>query len=62
MYMKMHGPPKNVLDSWSDARKLAVGKYLEICPVRVRVLDGIYVDGLDVERNDEGTEGYEVAG
>lgn len=58
----MHGPPKEVLDGWPEARKVAVGKYLEICPVRVRVLDGVDVDSLTVERSYEGTEGYEVAG
>jgi hypothetical protein len=60
MYMEVHGPPKAVFDTWSEARKEAVRGNFEIVPIRVGVLDGVEWDQLKVERTDEGTEGYTV--
>lgn len=60
MYMQIHGPPKAVFDSWSDARREAVRGNLEILPIRVRVLNDVEWDRLKVERTDEGTHGYIV--
>lgn len=38
--MEIHGPPKEVFDGWSEARKDAFRGSYEIFPLRVRFLEG----------------------
>ena len=35
-------------------------KNMDIQPVNVRALDGVDLRGLEVQRSDEGTEGYDL--
>jgi hypothetical protein len=56
--MKLHGPPKALVETWSEARQEMVKRKLEIFPLRVALLDNAELDRLKVERKHEGTEGY----
>lgn len=56
--MKLHGPPKELVDTWSEATQRMVAEKLDIVPIRVAVLDDVNWDNLEIERNDEGAEGY----
>lgn len=59
--MRLHGPPKELVDTWSETRQKMVKEKLEIVPIRVAVLDDLDWDELTIERSDVGTEGYEIA-
>jgi len=60
LYTVPWGPPKEVFDSFSEARKEFVRPKLELRPIRISVLDDVEWDDLKIERSDEGTEGYTV--
>jgi len=60
VYMKIHGPPKAIFDSWPEARRNAVKGNFEILPLRIHLLNDVEWSRLHVERSDEGTEGYAV--
>ena len=65
MFNNVYGPPISVFDSLPPERKeqvLAVyWKNLAMRPLSVRALDNVDVGSLEVQRTDEGTEGYELA-
>jgi hypothetical protein len=54
------GPPQEVVDRLPESKKEYVRKLLEIQPVNVRTLDGVEWEEIQVKREDEGTEGYEL--
>ncbi|KAB5566242.1 glutathione-dependent formaldehyde-activating gfa [Coniochaeta sp. 2T2.1] len=58
--MNVHGPPQEVVDQLPDERREMVRRKLDVKPINVRVLDGVDLLLLEVERTDEGTEGYET--
>ncbi|KAH8602125.1 Mss4-like protein [Bisporella sp. PMI_857] len=60
VYSRLYGPPKEIFDSWSDARKAFARKNFELLPIRVRTLNDVEWDQLEIKRSDEGTEGYTV--
>jgi hypothetical protein len=60
VYTKIHGPPKALVDSWSEARQEMVRQKVEILPIRISVLNDVEWDQLKIERTDEGTEGYVI--
>ncbi|KAB5582894.1 hypothetical protein GE09DRAFT_1278227 [Coniochaeta sp. 2T2.1] len=53
-----HGPPQDVVDQLPDGRREMVRKKLDVKPVNVMVLEGVDLSLMEVERTDEGTEGY----
>ncbi|ETI25973.1 hypothetical protein G647_02750 [Cladophialophora carrionii CBS 160.54] len=59
MYMKLHGPPKELLDTWSPERQRMVQDKVDIVPVRCRGFDGIEWSEDQVERSNVGTDGYD---
>ena len=64
VFNNVRGPPVSVFDRLPPERKekvlAAYWKNLAMRPLNVRVLDGVDVGGLKVQREDEGTEGYEL--
>jgi hypothetical protein len=61
----MHGPPdfESLLARMPDAERrerarAAYRRNMALLPVNVRVLDGVDIKALKVERRDEGTKGY----
>ncbi|KUJ18306.1 uncharacterized protein LY89DRAFT_717883 [Mollisia scopiformis] len=60
LFMRLHGPPKELVDTWSEDKQNMVKEKLEIIPIRLAVLDDVNWDELKIERSDEGTEGYVV--
>ena len=51
MYMKLYGPPKEVVDAWPEARKEMVKSKLELFPIRVGVLEGVEWEGVEGEED-----------
>ncbi|KAF8856524.1 hypothetical protein BDZ45DRAFT_715374 [Acephala macrosclerotiorum] len=39
LFMRLHGPPKEVVDTWPEARQKMVKEKIEVIPIRVAVLD-----------------------
>lgn len=60
MYMKIHGPPKTVVDKLAAEKQRMVREKLEIVPTRLSVLDGVEWSDCHIERSDEGTAGYAI--
>ena len=65
VFNNVYGPPISVFDRLPLERKeqvLAVyWKNLAMRPLNVRALDYVDIGSLEVQRTDEGTEGYELA-
>ncbi|PVH87837.1 glutathione-dependent formaldehyde-activating enzyme [Cadophora sp. DSE1049] len=59
VYMNVYGPPRSVIDRLPEERKEIIRKNLDLKPVNVRVLEGVELERLNIERSDEGTDGYE---
>lgn len=57
--MNVYGPPQSVIDRLPEEKKEVVKKNLDVKPVNIRVLEGVDVKYLKIERLDEGTDGYE---
>jgi len=60
VFGKVYGPPKHVVDSWSEARKAVYRKNMDIFPVNIRALEHVEWADLTINRSDEGTEGYSL--
>lgn len=60
--MTLFGPPKEVVERLPEAKREFVRKQLDVRPVNVRCLEGVKekMKGLEVIRDDEGTEGYSL--
>ena len=58
----MYGPPLSVFDRLPPERKeRALEVYrrnMALQPLNVRALEGVELETLQIERSDEGTEGY----
>lgn len=58
--MKLHGPPKTIVDNLPAEKKKIVQEKLAIVPVRLSVLDGVVWSDCSIKRSDEGTAGYAI--
>lgn len=58
--MKALGPSKEIVETWPEERKALLAKKLNMCPINVRILNGVEWDALNISNTDEGTEGYSV--
>lgn len=58
VFGRLYGPPADVVSKLSPERQEFVRKQLRIVPVNLRVLNGIDWSELNIERSDEGTQGY----
>jgi hypothetical protein len=58
--MTIHGPPKEVMESWPEARKELVRKNCELLPVNLKVLNDVEWKDLKITRTNEGAVGYTV--
>ena len=59
-FQNLYGPPQELIDRLPEARRAIVAKKLRIQPVNLRCLDGVEWDRISIEKDDCGTEGYEV--
>lgn len=59
VFMRVFGPPAAVIERLPAERQAMIRQKLDVAPVNVRVLEGVDLGQLTVERTDEGTEGYE---
>ncbi|KAH8201940.1 hypothetical protein TruAng_003932 [Truncatella angustata] len=60
LWSDLWGPPAEVVATWPEARQQMVKRKLNIKPLNVRVLEGVEWDQIEIQRSDEGTEGYVV--
>jgi hypothetical protein len=64
VFSNVYGPPLSVFDKVPPERREQVmavyRKNMDMQPVNVRALDGVDLRGLEIQRSDEGTEGYEL--
>ncbi|OKL64209.1 hypothetical protein UA08_00513 [Talaromyces atroroseus] len=60
VYMKLHGPPKALVDSLPLAKQKIIRQKLSIVPIRIAALDGVEFSLVKIQRSDEGTEGYAI--
>jgi hypothetical protein len=60
LYMRIHGPPKEVMESWPEARKELVRKNCALLPLNLKVLNDVEWKDLKIARTDEGAVGYTV--
>ncbi|KAK6084989.1 glutathione-dependent formaldehyde-activating enzyme [Seiridium cupressi] len=60
VFSDLYGPPAELVATWPEARQAMVARKLNIKPLNVRALEGVDWDQLQVQRSDEGTEGYVV--
>ncbi|KAM0809093.1 putative Mss4-like protein [Seiridium cardinale] len=60
VFSDLYGPPAELVATWPEARQAMVARKLDIKPLNVRALEGVEWDQLQVQRSDEGTEGYVV--
>lgn len=64
IFSNIYGPPISVFDKLPPERKeivLAIyHKNMEMVPLNVRAMEGVDLDSLQIDRTDEGTEGYEL--
>lgn len=62
VFNNVYGPPVSVFDSLPPERKEKVlemyWKNMALQPLNVRALDGVDLESLEIERTDEGAEGY----
>jgi hypothetical protein len=59
-FQNLYGPPKEVIDSLPEEKKAFVRKKLAIRPLNIRVLDGLDLATVHINRSNEGTEGYSL--
>lgn len=60
VFGNLYGPPKELVETWPEARQQIVKKKLAIQPVNIRALHGVEWESLKITRVDEGTEGYGI--
>ncbi|KAJ5696617.1 hypothetical protein N7536_007029 [Penicillium majusculum] len=60
VYIKLHGPPKAVVDKLPSEKQKMVREMLAIVPVRLSILDGVEWSDCHVKRSDEGAAGYAI--
>jgi hypothetical protein len=62
VFSNVYGPPLSVFDRLPPERKeralQVYHKNMALQPLNVRTLNGVDVGALQIERTDEGTEGY----
>jgi hypothetical protein len=58
VYMNVYGPPQDIVDRLPEAKKVFVGKQLELQPVSLRILEGVSLGDLSIQRSDGGAQGY----
>jgi hypothetical protein len=58
--MRIYGPPKEVMESWPEARKEFVRKQCALIPINLRVFNDVEWKDLKIARTDEGAVGYTV--
>lgn len=58
--LNLYGPPQSVVDTMSDEKKAYVKKMLDLKPLNIRIFDHIDMQGLKIERCDEGQVGYDT--
>ncbi|ROV93466.1 hypothetical protein VPNG_09633 [Cytospora leucostoma] len=54
------GPPQEVIERLPEEKKAFVERLRRIQPLYVRAMNGVEWDEIRIERNDDGTQGYEV--
>ncbi|KOS19993.1 hypothetical protein ESCO_005593 [Escovopsis weberi] len=59
VYMNLYGPPQHLVDGFPEEKKAQVRAMLDLKPVNVRHLENVDLGALAIERNVEGTDGYE---
>lgn len=59
--MKLHGPPKTVVENLPAEKQKMVQEMLAIVPLRLSVLDGVEWSDCHIKRSDEGTAGYAMS-
>ncbi|CAK7230733.1 hypothetical protein SBRCBS47491_007687 [Sporothrix bragantina] len=61
VFMNVYGPPQDMIDRLSEAKKELVRQNLDVLPINVRILDRIqrHLGQLQIAQSDEGTQGYE---
>ena len=64
MFSNVYGPPISVFDRLPPERKenalKAYHENMRLQPLNVRAVEGVDLSVLDVQRTDEGTEGYQL--
>lgn len=60
LYMRIYGPPKEVVEPWPDARKEFVGKQCALLPVNLKVFNDVEWRDLRIVKTNEGAAGYAV--
>jgi hypothetical protein len=58
VFANAYGPSKELMETWPEARQEMVREMWDVLPLNLRALDGGDVDLFQIERSDEGTEGY----
>jgi hypothetical protein len=56
VYTKILGPPKELVATWSEARRVMVAKKLDLCPTNLRALDGVEWDKLKITSEYDGAD------
>lgn len=56
VYTELLGPPKELVATWSDARKAMVAKKLDLCPINLRALNGVEWDNLNITSEYDGAD------
>ncbi len=60
VFQKLYGPPRHVVDAWPEARQEMYRRKMDVLPLNIRALDGVEWDELEIQRSDEGTDGYDI--
>ncbi|KAI1161504.1 Mss4-like protein [Nemania serpens] len=64
VFSNVHGPPSSKIDEIpADRREDFISLYIKtmnLQPLNVRAIESIDMESLNIERDDEGTEGYEL--
>jgi len=60
VYIKLCAPAKEAWESFSEELKAILSVKMDQVPLRVRILDGVDLEELKIEKKDMGTEGYVV--
>lgn len=60
VHMKLHGPPKTMVDSLPPATQEMIREKLLIAPIRIALLDSVEYSQIKIQRSDIGTEGYVI--
>lgn len=60
VYGNLYGPPPEAVEAMPQKAKDMVEHTLQLQPLNVRVLDGVEWGRIQVNKCDEGTEGYAI--